>query len=124
MDDGMLMFATSPDFEAPADADTDNIYQVTVHGNAGGEMGEVAVTVTVTNVDELGMISVTITANHGPDTATRDVTVTVTGVDEFGVISGNATHSYAENGTGPVATYTATGPDAATWTLLGDDMGG
>jgi hypothetical protein len=53
----MLMFATSPDFEAPADADTDNIYQVTVHGNAGGEMGEVAVTVTVTNVDELGMIS-------------------------------------------------------------------
>ena len=39
-DDGMLMFATSPDFEAPADADTDNIYQVTVHGNAGGEMGD------------------------------------------------------------------------------------
>ena len=90
---GVLAFRSALDYENPADADGDNVYNVTV------------------------------TANHGPDTATRDVTVTVTGVEEFGVISGNATHSYAENGTGPVATYTATGPDAATWTLLGDDMG-
>jgi serralysin len=91
----MLMFATSPDFEAPADADTDNIYQVTVHGNAGGEMGEVAVTVTVTNVDELGMIS------------------------------GDATPSYAENEMGSVATYTASGPDKALaiWSPTGVDAG-
>ena len=72
-DDGMLMFVASPNYEAAADADTDNIYQVTVQANAGGEMGEVAVTVTVTNVEELGMVS-------GDDTA-----------------------SYAENGTDAVA---------------------
>ena len=49
---GMLTFKASPDFETPTDADTDNIYEVTVQANAGGEMGEVAVTVTITNVDE------------------------------------------------------------------------
>ena len=38
----MLMFVASPNYEAAADADTDNIYQVTVQANAGGEMGEVA----------------------------------------------------------------------------------
>ena len=89
---GVLAFREALDYEDPADADGDNVYNVTV------------------------------TANHGPDTATRDVTVTVTGVDEFGVISGNDTHSYAENGMGPVGTYTATGPVAATWTLSGNDM--
>ena len=55
--DGMLMFAASPNYEAATDADTDNIYQVTVQGNAGGEMGEVAVTVTVTDVDEVGAVT-------------------------------------------------------------------
>ena len=53
----MLMFAASPNYEAPADADTDNMYQVTVHGNAGGEMDMVDVTVTVTNVDEPGTVT-------------------------------------------------------------------
>ena len=88
---GMLTFKTSPDFETPTDADTDNIYEVTVQANAGGEMGEVAVTVTVTNVDELGMVS-------GDDTA-----------------------SYAENGMEAVAAYTADGPVTAEWSLSGTD---
>ena len=52
--DGMLMFVASPNYEAAADADTDNIYQVTVQADAGGEMDQVAVTVTVTDVDEMG----------------------------------------------------------------------
>ena len=92
---GELTFAASPNYEAAADADTDNVYQVTVRANAGGEMGEVAVTVTVTNVGELGMVS------------------------------GDDTVDYPENGTDAVATYTADGPDAAsaTWSLSGDDAG-
>ena len=52
--DGILTFAAPPNFEAPADADTDNVYQVTVAATAGGEMDEVAVSVTVTNADEEG----------------------------------------------------------------------
>ena len=51
------------------------------------------------------------------------VTITVTNVDELGTVSGEATFSYAENGTDAVGTYTADGPDAAsaTWSLSGDD---
>ena len=48
----MLKFSSSPNFEAPADANTDNIYMVTVKASYGGETEMVAVTVTVTDVEE------------------------------------------------------------------------
>ena len=54
---GELMFASPPDFEAPADMGMDNIYQVTVKAEAGGEMDTQDVTVMVTNVDEDGTVS-------------------------------------------------------------------
>ncbi|MDE0352917.1 MAG: Ig-like domain-containing protein [bacterium] len=90
---GVLTFASSPDFEAPADADTNNVYSVTVE------------------------------ASDGNTKATRAVTVTVTGVNEPPVISGDATKNYAENGSGAVATYTAADPesDSVTWSLSGTD---
>ena len=92
---GELTFAASPNYEDPADTGRDNEYMVTVMAEAGGETGEVAVTVTVTDENELG------------------------------TVSGDATANYPENGTIAVATYTADGPDAAsaTWTLSGDDAG-
>ena len=79
----MLTFRASPDYEAMADADGDNVYEVTL------------------------------TANDGTYIDTHDVTVTVTNVAELGMVSGDATAEYAENGMGAVATYTADGPDAA-----------
>ena len=92
---GVLSFATSPDFESPADMGGDNVYQVTVE------------------------------ADDGTYSDTHDVTVTVTNVAELGMVSGDASRSYPENGTAAVATYTADGPDAgmASWTLSGDDEG-
>ena len=92
---GVLAFRSAPDYENPADANGDNVYKVTVTGN------------------------------YGTDTATRDVTVTVTNVNELGVLSGYATPSYAENRTDPVETYTASGPAAALaeWSLTGVDAG-
>ena len=48
----MLKFSSSPNFEAPADANTDNIYMVTVKASYGGETEMVAVAVTVTDVEE------------------------------------------------------------------------
>ena len=51
---GMLRFVSSPDFEMPADANSDNIYMVTVKASAGTDMDTHEVTVTVTNVDEQG----------------------------------------------------------------------
>ena len=45
--------APSPDYEAPGDADGDNVYEVTVIAtDSSGETGSIDVTVTVTDVDE------------------------------------------------------------------------
>ena len=90
---GVLAFAAAPDYETEADADTDNVYEVTVE------------------------------VSDGTNTDVADVTITVTDVDEAPVLTGNTTVSYAENGTGPVATYTAIDPEGAslTWSLSGDD---
>ena len=51
-----LMFNSAPDYEMPADADGDNVYMVTVMAEAGGEMDEVPVTITVDNVEEAGTV--------------------------------------------------------------------
>ena len=54
---GMLKFSSAPDYEMPRRTpDDDNTYMVTVKAEAGGEMDMQAVTVTVTNVDELGAL--------------------------------------------------------------------
>ena len=90
---GVLTFGSPPDHENPADADQDNVYEVTVKASAG------------TNEDTL------------------DVTITVTNVDEGFEVSGTAAVDYAENGTAAVATYSATDLESATitWSLEGDD---
>ena len=80
---GVLTFRNSPDYEAPADADTNNMYMVTVNADDGTNMAE------------------------------RSVIVRVTDVDDDLAISGPSSPDYAENGTGMVAMYTASGPDAA-----------
>ena len=91
--DGVLKFRSSPNYEMPRDADTDNTYKVTVK------------------------------ANDGTYTDTQDVIVMVTDVEELGTLSGNSRHNYMENGEDAVATYTPSGPDNATWSLEGADKG-
>ena len=49
---GQLTFRTSPDYEDPADANTDNVYMVTVVATAGDLTDDQDVTVTVSNVDD------------------------------------------------------------------------
>ena len=90
----MLMFRSAPDYEMPADADTNNTYMVTVKAEAGGEIQMVEVTVRVTDVDELGALS-------GPGSFTQ-----------------------AEGGTDAMETYTLSGGDGTStvsWTLAGAD---
>ena len=53
---GVLAFKTSPNYESPADADTDNVYEVTVKAAGASE----EVTVTVTNVDETGTVGMSV----------------------------------------------------------------
>ena len=82
---GALSFFPGVDYEAPADADRDNRYLVTVVA-----------------VDDDG--------DHG----TLDVTVFVYNVDEAPVIKGPASVSVRELGTRDVATYTLTDPEGQT----------
>ena len=49
---GVLTFETDPDREAPADADENNVYLVTVEATQGGSTAKLDVTVTVTGVNE------------------------------------------------------------------------
>ena len=77
IDGGVLTFEESPDFEKPTDRDEDtvaagaqgegdNVYQVTVEASGG----ELEVSVTVTNLNELGKV----TFDQPQPQATRDLT--------------------------------------------------
>ena len=90
---GELTFRSSPDYEVPNDANTDNVYEVTVR------------------------------ASDGNLTSTLDVEITVTDVNESGIVTGPVTVDYAENATATVATYSATDPDGdgVTWSVAGTD---
>ena len=54
---GVLSFSTSPDYESPADSDTDNVYQVTIKASDGTSTGTLDVTVTVTDANEAPMLN-------------------------------------------------------------------
>ena len=94
---GTLKFKRSPNYEMPMDSETDNVYMVTVK------------------------------AMDGTYTAMKLVTVTVTDVDEIGTLSGPETVSdYMEKSEDAVGTYTVSGgsmSEMANLTLEGDDVG-
>ncbi len=52
----VLAFASKPDFEDPADSNTDNVYAVIVRASDGQKYTDRAVTVKVTDTDEAGMV--------------------------------------------------------------------
>ena len=86
-----LSFREAPNYEEPADANRDNVYEVTVRASDGSLHDD------------------------------RMVAVTVTNAADAPVVSGPKSVDYVENGTGPVATFTATDPDGdtVTWPALG-----
>jgi Ca2+-binding RTX toxin-like protein len=91
---GVVTFKASPNFEAPADAGTDNVYDITVTASDGTLSNAKAVQITVTN------------QNEGP------------------TVTSGAAATFAENATGTVYTATATDPDAGTtlsYSLSGTD---
>ena len=79
---GSLTFNSSPDFESPADEDTDNVYNLTIGASdAEGNLTEVDVTVTVTNVDEAGTVTL---SSLEPE---EEVRITATLADPDGIAS-------------------------------------
>ena len=82
IDDGVLRFGVPPDYEAPADTNGDNVYQVTVEVSDGTNTSSAGVTVTVTNVDEDGSI---LLSSVQPE---QDTPFTATVKDPDGGVSG------------------------------------
>jgi hypothetical protein len=62
---GALSFASAPDFENPADANTDNVYEVQVRASDGTDNTDQTINITVTDVDDTTPVvaSVTVPAN-------------------------------------------------------------
>ena len=77
-DRGSLTFWDAPDYEAPADSDRDNVYEVTVEvADRGGNKATRDVTVNVENAEEMGLL--TVSSLH-PQVGTR-ITPTLTDPD-------------------------------------------
>lgn len=66
---GALSFVTAPNFEAPGDADHDNVYNLIVTASDGAVGQSRTLAITVTDVDEAPVI----TSNGGGDTASISV---------------------------------------------------
>ena len=61
---GVLSFRSTPNFEAPADADSNNVYYVTVKATSGNITATRSVTINVTNVDEPGTVNLSSPGNE------------------------------------------------------------
>lgn len=121
---GALSFAAPPNFEAPADAGADNVYEVIVRASDGSLADTQAIAVTVTNANELPQIAVAsagaVTEQGTPngtlaytgslaftDPDTADVhLVTSGGGTNIGAVSAVKTGDTTGSGTGGVITWT------------------
>ena len=116
---GALTFKQSPNYEAPADAGTDNVYNVTVVAtDSDNQTDMMAVTVMVTNVDEAG----TLTLSTVQPRVGTPLTATLTDID--GAVS-DVTWMW-ERDTGTWRLHqpgTIEGADSATYTPTADDDG-
>ena len=78
--DGVLTFASGPDYEAPTDAghatdeDGNNVYHVTVQAMAGEQTATLVVQVAVTNVDDPGMVTLSSTQPEVDEPITATLT--------------------------------------------------
>ena len=94
---GALTFASAPDYETPADANTDNVYQVTVQATEGGEVGELDVTITVTDLPGVS----------GP---------AVSDYPENGTV---AVANYSATGAGGTISWSLSGADSRAFSITG-----
>ena len=67
-----LTFNAAPDYEMPADADMNNVYEITVTASDGTNMESRNVTVTVMNMDDMGRVTF---SKDGADVTDAAVTV-------------------------------------------------
>ena len=111
---GVLTFRATPNYEASTDANTDNVYSVTVEAADDSYTAMHSVTVTVTNEDEPGTVSLS-----GDPQVGVELTASVT--DPDGNVSDVAWQWYRdddEGGRKPID-----GETSETYTPVADDVG-
>ena len=114
---GVLTFAEVPDYEMAADADTNNVYTVTVVAtDADGMMSEEAVTVTVTNVEEAGTVTLSAVAPY------PGVNLIATYSDLDGQIAG-AEWQWSRSGSKSGSYVDIEDAEAVTYSPTSDDVG-
>ena len=102
---GALSFIAAPNFEAPADAGQNNVYDVIVRASDGWLIDEQAIAVTVTNVNEAPVI----TSDGGGASAAISLPENITGVTTVTAIDPDA---------GTTLVYSISGgPDRASFTI-------
>ena len=102
---GVLTFNASPNYEAPADANTDNVYLVTVQASDETNIGTLDVTITVTDVNEAPRFPAT-------ETGDRSVAEDTEAAQDIG-----APVAASDPDAGDTLTYTLTGDDAASFAI-------
>ena len=118
--DGVLSFNASPNYEDRQDADANNAYQVTVRASDGTVTGALDVTITVTNVDEAGVVSLS------PSQPQVGTALNATLTDPDGTISAT-TWVWASSSDWDVSTQTGTwtdinGATSASYTPVDGDV--
>ena len=118
---GALQFKVKPDYENPTDANTDNVYEVTVQATDGnGNRGMKSVKVTVENAEEVGVVTLSKTQPR------VGIAVTASLTDPDGSVSGRTWQWSITGVGGQDATPNGDIEDAnlATYTPKAGDVGG
>jgi type III secretion system FlhB-like substrate exporter len=123
---GALSFATAPDYEAPTDVGSNNVYDVTVQASDGTLSSTKAIAVTVTAVnDNTPVITSGATANVAENT-TAVMTVTATDADlpaqtlTYSIVGGADAAKFAINASTGALSF-ATAPDYEAPTDVGSN---
>ena len=107
---GVLTFAINPDFEAPADSDTNNTYVVVITVSDGALSDTQTLTVTISNANESATVSaptVSGTINKGIST-TITVTLNAAGKVRFFLGGKRISNCLAKSTTGSYPNFSAT----------------
>ncbi|NBU74161.1 MAG: hypothetical protein EBS30_02855 [Planctomycetes bacterium] len=94
---GVLAFVAAPNFEAPSDSDTNNIYLVSVQVSDGTNLVIQNITVTVSNIDEVAPTFTSSNTKSITENTTAVLTVTATDTDSN---TGTLIYSISTNYTG------------------------
>ena len=104
---GVVTFLAAPDAETPTDANTNNVYEITVRVSDGFLTATKSVSITVTGVSEFAPV---ITSNGGGTIAPINAAENQTAVT-------TVTATDADTGAGGTLTYSITGPDASKFAI-------